>query len=473
MRASPTNHHSISLRFYQQRALQELEHLYTQGKRRVLVPMATGLGKTVLFCCLPLAPRFKSIARRGAIILVHRDELVLQAVSGLRAWHPGERVGVEKGPLTAVGKDCSIVVGSVQTLGRAGGRRLNKLTRDGFGGIVMVDEAHHIARGNSYDRILHAFGLGSRSSWYSSPCNSGSLNASDRLLVGFTATPFRSDGQSLAPFFESSTTPLDLEWGVNNGFLVDVEAWSVMSATPADLFNVPLNSAGDDFQQKALVAALNLDERNAAVTTTLKHLGELNKRDGVGPPSAICFCASVEHAHSLAKRLSLENIPAMALDGKMDKTLRRRVLLEFASGKLSAVANFGVLTEGFDAPHCNTIIMARPTMSQSLYMQMLGRGTRPSMGKNAVASLYPSLMDEVGAKLRKTAIASSAKPFVRLVDFVDNCGRHKVISAGSVAQLPSMQAPNVLKDSEGDRFLLLGALTAFKAGKAYALQCCV
>ncbi len=455
----------MSLRFYQQMALQELEQLYIQGKRRVLVPMATGLGKTVLFCGLPLAPRFKSIARRGVLVLVHRDELVSQAVSGLRAWHPGERIGVEKGPVTAVGKDCSIVVGSIQTLGRAGGRRLEKLTRDGFGGIVMVDEAHHIARGNSYDRTLRSFGLGSRSSWYSSPCN-GSLNSSERLLVGFTATPFRSDGQSLTPFFESSTTPLDLEWGINNGFLVDIEAWSVISAMPADLSNVPLNATGDDLQQKALVAALNVNERNSVVATTLKHFGEMNKRDRVGPPSAICFCASVEHAHSLAKRLSLENIRAVAIDGKTDKKLRKRFLIEFASGKISAIANFGVLTEGFDAPHCNTIIMARPTLSQPLYMQMLGRGTRPSMGKNGAASLHPS-KDEMGAQLRKTVIASSSKPFVRLVDFVDNCGRNKVISAGSVVQLPSIQAPNLLKESEGERFMFSGALVASKAGTAY------
>ncbi len=466
----PTNHnHSISLRFYQQRALHELEKLYTQGKRRVLVPMATGLGKTVLFCGLPLAPRFKSIARRGVLVLVHRDELVSQAVAGLRAWHPGERVGVEKGPLSAVGKGCPIVVGSVQTLGREGGRRLDKLTRDGFGGIVMVDEAHHIATGNSYDRTLRAFGLGSRSSWYSSPCNA-SLNASHRLLVGFTATPSRSDGRSLAPFFESSITPLDLEWGVNNSFLVDIEAWSVMSATPADLFNIPLNASGDDLQQKALVAALNVNERNAAVTATLKHLKEMNERDGVGPPSTICFCASVEHAHSLANRLLLENIPAAAIDGKMDKKLRKKVLLDFGSGKLSVITNFGVLTEGFDAPHCNTIIMARPTLSQPLYMQMLGRGTRPSVGKNA-GNLFNQSSDEMGMQFRKTAIASSSKPFLRLVDFVDNCGRHKVISAGSVVQLPNIETPNLLKESEGERFLFSGALMASKAGKAadYAL----
>ncbi|CAN0114666.1 unnamed protein product, partial [Discosporangium mesarthrocarpum] len=240
---------SSVLRPYQGAVIKRVRELYESGVRRLLVPLATGLGKTVVFTHLPQASKqskqenaceggrggsgaFPSLSKRGTLILVHRDELVTQAVSSVRRFLPNLTVGVEKGQEIA-GPSFNVVVASVQTLGRrvSGKRRLQKYHQS-YGGIIVVDEAHHLKAGGMYDTILDHFQVGSRT---------GGDTGGGRLLTGFTATPNRrADGLSLRPFFDRSVGGLDLAWGIGNGYLVDIHAFAVRTTT--DINQVPVHS---------------------------------------------------------------------------------------------------------------------------------------------------------------------------------------------------------------------------------------
>ncbi|CAM9783647.1 unnamed protein product [Pylaiella littoralis] len=410
------------LRPYQASVIDRAVELYGQGIRRLLVPLATGLGKTVVFTHLPQA--FPELCRRGTLVLVHRDELVQQAVASFAKFLPHLTVGVEKGPETAhAGLD--VVVASVQTLGRrgSGATRLRKYAA--YGGVVVVDEAHHVKAGGMYDDVLNGLGVGSA-------CNGDTANG--RLLAGFTATPRRADGLSLRPFFDHSIGGLDLQWGIANGYLVDIHAYAVRTAT--DIAALPTRM--QDFAGGALSTAVNNDVRNEAAARAMLEFGagESCSR-GKKSPRGIAFCADVRHAHDLAHVLNDHNITAMAVDGGMNKKDRGRALSAFRSGEVSTLTNCGVLTEGFDAPFCDTIVMCRPTQSAPLYMQMIGRGTRPWLPPTPQGAMGGGTSAGSMAPGRLTAIAGSPKPRMHVIDLVDNCGKHKVMSMSTALGLSS------------------------------------
>ncbi|KAG5175335.1 P-loop containing nucleoside triphosphate hydrolase protein [Tribonema minus] len=490
---------TVMLRPYQKEVLQQMKALYAQGTHRILVPMATGMGKTTVFSHVPSA--FPELAKRGTLVLVHREELVRQAQAQLTRC--GLKVGIEmRGERSSASDDA--VVASVQTLGYrrgAGGMaRLRQLV-ERPPGIVIVDEAHHMTEPGLYNRILNgetnsqavravltpeAFELG-----MGSKC--GGKTRGGALVAGFTATPDRADGKALTPFFDAVCAPLDLAWGILGGHLVNIIVdtdtlaclrrrgqTTLRCSGPAFLF-LPFPShtdikvrgstvGGRDFDSAELSAAVNTSARNEAIVRALKHMPQrlppstgvhhltLGGSDGGGgdsgggstaeqamaqlerPTCTLCFCASVEHAHDLARVLSDAGMPAAAVDGTTPLEERRAIIERFRAGDLAVVTNFGVFTEvhitnvqqGFDAPHVNTVVMARPTMSQPLFMQMIGRGTRPAPG--VLDSLY-SAEGPMSAELRRSAIDKSHKPWMRLVDVVDNCGKHKVKTAGSVLGL--------------------------------------
>ena len=393
---------AVDLRDYQREALQESVRRYEAGSTRLIFPIATGLGKTVIFSQLPEA--FPGLMAKGMIVLVHREELVRQSVAAIQRANPGSTVGVEKGDETPHGNSLpDIVVASVQTLGRQGSARLQRYA--GFGGIVVVDEAHHLAPGNSYDRVLNFFGVGSMRGVgpLSTPgptpspsCASGSGGQRGRpapndrappLLAGFTATPFRTDGQSLAAFFDACVSPLSLVWGVQQGHLVDVEVVSIQTSVSLDGVRV----RSGDFGARSLAAAVNTGERNAAVVQAIKDHGGR---------AVLAFCASVGHALDMQALLREHGIAAEAVSAGTEAEARRAAVAAFRQAGAAGAAggegsgeggcegdgeggeegagqrvllNYGVFTEGFDAPECDTVVMCRPTRSLVLYMQV---GTR-------------------------------------------------------------------------------------------------
>ena len=393
----------FTLRPYQVNALDAAHRLYHEKDvNKILIVMATGLGKTVVFAKSP--DRFDNLAKHGMLVLVHRKELVTQAVHKIKSAHPTLVVGVEQGSKRST-SNADIIVASVQTLGRAangGGpnERLKKFA--GRFGIIVVDEAHHIKEDGGYAQVLNFFGVGDDvDQEHTLP------TGEKRLLLGVTATPNRSDGLGLHKFFQEIAVNYNLIWGVKNGYLTDVRAWKV--ATGTDISSV--STKAGDFDGGQLAGLINDDRRNSQIVSAWKQYS--GKR-------FIAFAGSVEHAHQLADVFDSAGFPVRVVDGTTPQEIREGYYGEFERGEVLGLINFGVLTEGFDAPWVETILMVRPTKSPVLYMQMLGRGTRTLPD----VDLSSDVVEE-----RLANIEASDKPFMTVIDFVDVVGKHNIITA--------------------------------------------
>jgi superfamily II DNA or RNA helicase len=249
-----------------------------------------------------------------------------------------------------------VVVASVPTLGRKGSKRLNRLEPDRFF-LIVVDEAHH-ATAKTYRRILKYLGVFDPDT--------------RKLLVGFTATPKRGDGQGLDAVFQEIVFSRSLPEMVGEGYLSPVAGYRV--ETDIDLTRVRTRMG--DFVVSHLSRAVNVEQRNRLVVEVFR--SRLKDR------KTLCFCVDVAHAHSLAETFKTEGIPAGAISGDMEGSERTRVLNDFSQGRIRVLANCMVLTEGYDEPSVEGIILARPTKSTLLYTQMIGRGTRLHPGKDNV-----------------------------------------------------------------------------------------
>jgi hypothetical protein len=274
-----------------------------------------------------------------------------------------------------------VVVASVPTLGRKGSARLARLDPEDFY-LIVVDEAHH-AVARTYRRVFDHFGLFDA--------------ATPRMLVGFTATPGRGDGKGLGQVFEEIAYESSLERMIRAGYLCQVSGWRVSSNVDLDGVKV---RAGD-FVESQLSRAVDVEPRNALLVRAYREL--------VPGRRAIVFCVDVQHAQDVARAFDGAGVPAAAVWGAMPRPDRREVLRRFAAGELDVVTNCQVLTEGFDEPRVDCIIMGRPTKSRLLYAQMVGRGTR----------LHPDKEDLV------------------VVDVADNTDKHSLAGLHALFSLPA------------------------------------
>jgi len=338
----------VKLHPYQEECLKAIRARYKAGVTRQLVCMPTGTGKTVIFAQFP---RFFRMTKR-MLILAHREELLLQARDKLLRANPGLRVDIEQAGRQA-DSDTDVVVASVPTLGRKGSRRLRRLDPENFY-LIVVDEAHH-ATAATYRRVLDYFGL----------FDSGSK----RLLVGFTATPKRGDGQGLDAVFEEISCSRALPDMIEAEYLAPLAAYRV--ETEVDLTRVRTRMG--DFVTSQLSDAVNIGERNDLVVKIYK--------DRLAPRRTLCFCVDVAHAHSLAEAFQRAGVSCAAVTGEMERSDRAQALESFRQGRHRVLTNCMVLTEGYDEPAVEGIILARPTKSSLLYAQMIGRGTRLHPGK--------------------------------------------------------------------------------------------
>lgn len=393
-------------RDYQKSCFDRAVELYNLGVFRQLYVLATGLGKTIIFS--QLAGYFPEHFKHGVLVLVHRDELAFQGAEKIQQSNPYAKVGIEKAEYSAE-PDCDFVVASVQTVGRKNSKRLYKFL-DRFG-IIITDEAHHVKRGGQYANVLNAFGVGPKKD---------KQTAKDldvpRLSFGFTATPNRADGLGLDDFYDVIAKNYDISFGVENSWLVPISAFQEKTGTNLD----SVKSRAGDLAEGELETAINISPRNAKIVTTYLKMvrGELDGQSYIPRGLAIVFTAGVKHAHDLARAFMAAGVPSVAVDGTTDKDLRKSFVSEFKKGNIKVLCNCGVFTEGFDAVACDSIFMARPTTSQTLYLQMIGRGTRPVCNVN---------FDEPDTRAR--AILQSEKPCMTLVDFVDNRKKNDLVVA--------------------------------------------
>lgn len=367
----------MELRNYQRDCLNSNWRLFQQGQHRLLNALPTGTGKTVIFSHLP-----KAFSGRY-LVIAHRKELLDQSAQKLRESNPMLSVDIEQAERSAL-PTADVVVASIQTLA-VSPDRLEELRPDSFGTIV-IDEAHHIMA-RTYLELLARLGLG--------PVlpETGSLKSrvamrlfkdfqvgpEAPLLLGFTATPHRTDKLGLEYVFDQMAYSRTMAEMMTEGWLCPITGWRIETAL--DLSGVKLTHGeyGEDYQEKALSAAVNTPERNAQAVKAYQDycLGQ----------QAIVFCVDVQHTHDMLAAFDGAGVLAAAVTGKTPKLERDMIISTYRAGGIHVLVNCMVLTEGFDAPQTSCIVMCRPTKSQLLYTQMLGRGTRPAPGKERLTVL--------------------------------------------------------------------------------------
>jgi len=328
------------------------------GTRRSMIVLPTGTGKTVTGLALAKASGGRTLW------IAHREELISQPIKALKTVWPEVKPGVMKAERNEWARD--FVFASIQTAWRP--ERRKKLT--GFD-LVIVAEAHHAAA-KSYKLVLE---------------QAGCFDPGGTPLLGLTATPERSDVLKLDDVFEGIVYQFQLKQAVESGYLVDVERGHPPLKVDLD----KVGSRGGDFKEGELDVALLEAGIVGDVCTAVNELARDKK--------AIIFTVSVRQAKQIAERLKLEGHAADWSSGETPTTLRRQKLAKLARGEITHMVNCMVLTEGFDDPAVDCIIMGRPTQSKSLYIQCVGRGLRIAPNKERCL-----IVDMVGMSTRHTLI---------------------------------------------------------------------
>lgn len=273
---------------------------------------------------------FTHIERKGRVlVLAHREELIYQP-----AEYYDCPVGIEMSSQTSNGEP--VVIASVQSLVR----RLNKFNPDDFDTIIC-DEAHHSAA-PTYRKILNYF--------------------KPRLLLGFTATPKRGDKVRLDDIYKKIIYDRNVKWGIVNRYLPSIQCMRINVGY--DISNVR-RKAGD-FVLNELEQAVNITKANKAIA-------DVYKKYATG--QTLIFATTIKHAFAIQKEIH----GSCVITGETEN--RKELLDKFKEGRIKCLINVNVFTEGTDIPNIKTVIIARPTQSETLYTQMVGRGLRLARDK--------------------------------------------------------------------------------------------
>ena len=346
-----------TLRDYQRNAVDALKQAWAEGEAAPLAALATGAGKTTIIsqllveACDPNQYRSLVVAHTEEIVVQLRDRIANQFGGALDEYFNGwPGIGIVMAENDAASS--RIVVATRQSLHP---KRLQKLLQYGVFDYLVIDEAHHAFADNTYGTILKTL---------------RSANP-DLKVVGFTATPNRSDGKALGSIFTKIACSWLIPDGIATGYLTPVTRIKV--TTRVNTTDVK-NTAGD-YAQKTLVSVLQTANWLDLAEQAFKQYIEPTERP------TLAFFPSVEMSQEFVKRINSKAMPARHLDGTTSKEERRQILRDYTEGNVRLISNFGVLTEGFDAPQTSALLMARPTRAQSLYTQIIGRGLRPYPGK--------------------------------------------------------------------------------------------
>lgn len=325
------------LRPYQQQARDRIHAEWDAGHTRTLLVLPTGTGKTIVFASVA-ADQVRAGDR--VLILAHRGELLEQAADKLRR-ATGLGSAVEKAGSTCLGSWFNVVVGSVQTLQRTA--RLERFPRDYFGTII-IDEAHH-AITDGYRRILDYFG--------------------DAKVLGVTATPDRGDMRNLGEVFDSLAFEYKLTDAIKEGYLCRILAQTV----PLQLDISSVTMSGGDYAVGDLGTALDpyLEQIAAEMARRCKSR------------KTVVFLPLIKTSQKFRDLLNTYGFRAAEVNGQSAD--RKEVLADFDAGKYNVLCNSMLLTEGWDCPSVDCVVVLRPTKVRSLYSQMVGRGTRLAEGK--------------------------------------------------------------------------------------------
>lgn len=346
---------------YQIECKKAIKTAYDKGINKQLIVQATGCGKRM--GAIDLMNNFNR-----SLFIAHREELIMQPFHDIDKYWPFE-VGIIKGPRFEIDK--RIVVASVQTLCN----RLDKINPETFD-FIAVDEAHHYCSTSFLKTVRHF---------------------RPKLLTGWTATPKRLDGLNLSNIFEELIFEYGIEKGINEGYLAPIEAYQIK--TPTDISKV--GKTAGDFKINELSEAVDSLQRNALIVQ--KYQQYTPGRQG------IAFCVDVDHAYNLRDAFRRAGISAETIVSDESRCPNRSELVKaFKNGEITIVTNVTILTEGFDYSDVGVGLMARPTQSETLYKQCIGRLTR--------------LKSEEYKQKFGTNNAI-------ILDFVDNTNKHSLINA--------------------------------------------
>lgn len=314
----------MKLRPYQEKAISNIIAGYSNKKLSQLLVLPTGAGKTIIFS------NVIKILNKKTLIISNRDNLKNQIREVCDSVCPN------------LVTSCTI-----QMVHR--NENLEKIKNAGFE-FLIIDEAHHAAS-ISYEELINYF------------------KKEKKPILGCTATPFRLDNKSVYKIFKNvpyESTIIDL---IDDGYLTDIKGLRIKTDIDIDSVHV---SRGE-FKLNQLSKLVNIKYRNELICDFYKKF-LLSKK-------TIAFCVDIKHCEELKKEFICHGIGCKAVHGKLSGTTNKKTLMEFKNGDVGIITTCQLLTEGFDEPSIESVIMARPTKSCGLYIQMIGRGLRTFPGK--------------------------------------------------------------------------------------------
>lgn len=328
----------MELRPYQQEAREAVKQDWKSGIKRTLLVLPTGCGKTIVF-----AKIVEDCVREGrrVLILAHRAELLEQAADKLSR-STGLKCAVEKAEESCLGSWFRVVVGSVQSMQRP--KRLQQFERDYFDTIV-IDEAHHCIS-DGYQTVLQYF--------------------SEADILGVTATPDRGDMRNLGSYFENLAYEYTLPKAIKEGYLVPIKALTI--PLKIDMSGVGMQSG--DFKAGDIGTVLDPYLQSIA-DEMIKYCMDRK---------TVVFLPLVKTSQKFCQILNEKGFAAAEVNGNSQD--REEILSDYENGKYNVLCNSMLLTEGWDCPEVDCVIVLRPTKVRSLYCQMVGRGTRLYPGKD-------------------------------------------------------------------------------------------
>lgn len=327
----------MQLRPYQEEARAKVQQEWKEGRKRTLLVLPTGCGKTIVFSKI-IEDRVKMGER--VLVLAHRSELLEQASDKLKI-ATGLGTALEKAENTSIGTWFRVVVGSVQTMQRE--KRLSKFPSNHFDTIV-IDEAHH-AISDGYQRVLEHFG--------------------EANVLGVTATPDRGDMRNLGSYFDSLAYEYPLVDAIKSGYLSKITAITI----PLELDLSTVSQQAGDFKASEIGTALDpyLEQIADEMVKQCK-----NRK-------TVVFLPLVKTSQKFRDILNEKGFRAAEVNGESKD--RAEILEDFDKDKYNVLCNSMLLTEGWDCPTVDCVVVLRPTKVRALYSQMVGRGTRLAPGK--------------------------------------------------------------------------------------------
>jgi len=352
----------VTLRDYQEDFVHDVRVAYREGAKSVILVAATGAGKTVVFSYIARGAATKG---KRVLILAHRDTLIKQASRKLNDY--GVAHGIIMAGFTPSPRRL-VQVASVQTLVR----RLKQMEARGESfDMIIIDEAH-LSAAKSYMDIRAAF--------------------PDAVVLGVTGSPIRLDGKGLGAgaggMFQVLVQGISIKQLIEQAYLVKPAVYA--SKEQVDLAGV--KKVGGDYDSDALAKVM---DKPKITGNAIEHWRKICP----GVP-AVAWCANVAHAKHVADEFNAAGIPALALSGDSTPDDRDRALKALELGTLKIITFAMLLVEGVDCPAIGAVILLRPTMSLSSYLQVIGRGLR---------TIYAPGMPLGNAEQRFAAIAAGPK----------------------------------------------------------------